>query len=326
MSSILFTVQDLADQIRSQVDEQNRDSVSTEQDILPTINRAQDYAFDILAKRYPEPILKYTTLTMNGGQQEYDIPEDVFEDRINKIEMVIPSGANPNPTYREIERISYRDITNFETPGRNSVPYYYAIYGRKMRFVPGPTGQYSARMWYLRNPEKLVLPQGRITIVNSASNYVIVDSAGDALTTEADQLGSYVNIIDGQTGEVKGSLQIQSLASNRIQFRTSPTRPSVINRAITGSLSSITVNQDDYLSPVDGTCVPYFGKPITNFLIQFAVAEITRKLGGESDKEETVLDKFEKQVSRTWSGREQTLRIKKRSRIWRTPARRWLWE
>lgn len=324
MSSILLTVNDIADQIRAQVDEENRDSVDTDRDIIPTINRAQDFAFDILSKKYPEPILTYVTLALSGGQQEYDIPEDVFEDKIEKLEIAIPGGSGS--TYREIERISYRDLTNFETPGRNSVPYYYAIYGRKMRFVPGPTGQYSARMWYLRNPEKLVLPQGRVTIVNTSNNYVIVDQAGDSLTTEADQLGSYVNIVDGQSGEIKGSLQIQSIASNRIAFRTSPTRTTVLNKAITGDLSSISLNQDDYLSPIEGTCVPYFGKPVTNFLIQFAVAEITRKLGGESDKEETVLEKFEKQVSRTWAGREQTLRIKKRSRIWRTPIRRWLWE
>lgn len=323
MSSILQTVDNIVNSIRSQVDEYNRDSVSTENDILPCINRAQDYAFDILATRYPEPILKYTELQMNAGSQEYDIPEDVFEDRIQKIEMVIPGGSQA--TYREIERISYRDITNYETPGKNSTPYYYVIYGRKIRFIPGPSGLYSARMWYLRNPEQLCLSQGRITIVNTASNYVILDQAGSSLTTESDQLGSYVNVIDGQTGEIKGTLQIQIVASNKITFRTVPTRATVLGKTVQGSLTTIVPEKDDYLSPVTGTCVPYFSRPITNFLIQFAVAEITRKLGGESDKEETVLDKFEKQVSRTWTSRETTLRIKKRSRVWNSPLGRWQW-
>lgn len=324
MSSLLLTIDNVVSQIRSQLDELNRDSVSTEDDILPCINRAQDFAFDILAKKYPEPILAYSTLVLSAGEQEYDIPEDVFEDRIEKLEIVIPGGSQS--TYRQIERISYRDITDYETPGRNSVPYYYAIIGRKIRFVPGPTGTYNARMWFLRNPEKLVLQQGRITHLGLASNYLIVDSTGDSLTTESDQLGSYVNVVDGQTGVIKGSLQIQSVASNKVTFRTVPTRSTVLNRAISGSLTDVNPAQDDYLSPIDGTCVPYFGKPVTNFLIQFAVAELVRKLGGESDKEETVLDKFEKQVSRTWAGRETTLRIKKRSRIWRSPVRRWQWE
>jgi hypothetical protein len=263
------------------------------------------------------------TLSLTSADQEYDIPEDVFEDRIEKIEIMIPGGTGG--TYREVQRISYRDITNYETPGRAAVPYYYTVYGRKMRFVPGPTGQYTARMWYLRNPEKLIEPQGRVTIINNAGNYVILDQAGTDLTTESDQLASFVNIIDGQTGIIKGSLQIANIVSGKVTFRTTPLRTSVLNKAITGDLSSVEVEKDDYISLIEGTCVPYFGKPVTNFLIQFTVAEITRKLGGESDKEEAVLEKFEKQISRTWAGREETLRIKKRSRIWNNQSSRWIY-
>jgi hypothetical protein len=181
-------------------------------------------------------------------------------------------------------------------------------------------------MWYLRNPEKLVLPQGRITIVNSASNYVIVDSAGSSLTTESDQFGSYVNIVDGQTGEIKGTAQIQIITENKITFRTVPTRTTVLNRSVSAGLSPISINQDDYLSPIEGTCVPYYGRPVGNFLIQFAVSEIVRKLGGSSDQEEKVLDKFEKQIERTWAGRETQLRIKKRSSVWGMPTKRWNFE
>lgn len=324
MSQLLRTVQNLVDEIRSQVDEENRDSVSTENDILPTLNRAQDFAFDILARKYPEPILEYTTLNLVGSQAEYDIPENVFEDRVEKLEIAIPSGNAA--TYREVQRISYRDITNYENSGNNSIPYYYCIYARKIRLVPAPSGQYNARMWYLRNPEKLELPQGRITIVNTASNYVTVDSAGSDLTTESDQLGSYVNVVDGQTGQIKGSLQIMSLANNRITFRAVPLRTTVLNRTITGDLSEVSAAIDDYISPIDGTCVPYFSRPVSNFIIQFSVAEIVRKLGGESDKEENILKKFEQQVERTWAGREMTLRIKKKSQIWSLPGRRWDWE
>lgn len=323
MASILFTVQDIVDQVRNQTDEQNRDSVSTESDILPSINRAQDYAFDILARKYEEPILAFTTVATTGGILEIDIPEDVFEDRIQKMEVIIPGGQGGLATYREMQRISYRDITLYESATRTNVPYYYCIIGRKIRIIPPPAGTYSLRMWYLRNPEQLVLPQGRVTIINTASNYVVVDSAGDALTTEADQLGSYVNIVDGQTGVIKGTLQVQILAENRVTFRTTPTRSTVLNRTVSGSLVSLGANQDDYLAPVTGTCVPYYGKPLTNFLIQFASAEIVRKLGGQSDTEEKVLEKFEKQMERTWVGREQSLRIRKKSQNWGLPINRW---
>lgn len=324
MPSLLYTVQNLADEIRSQIDEENRDSVSTPNDILPTLNRAQDFAFDILARKYPEPILAYSTLDLSAGTDEYTIPENVFEDRISKIEIAIPGGGGS--TYREVQRISYRDATNYETPGNNSIPFYYLIYGRKMRFIPAPNGQYDARMWYLRNPEKLVLPQGRITVVNNVGNYVTVDSAGEDLTTESDDLGSYVNLIDGQTGEIKGTMQIMILANNRITFRAVPLRSTVLGRTVLGALSTVAPAIDDYVCAIEGTCVPYFGRPVGNFLIQFTVAELVRKLGGESDKEDKILDKFEKQIERTWAGREVTLRVKKKNSIWSSPARRWTWE
>lgn len=321
MSKLLYTVDNLVAEIRSMLDELNQDSVDTNRDILPALNRGQDYAFDILARRYPEPILKYSYMQLISDQAEYDIGEDTFEDRILKVEVEIPSGSG-NAQYREVQRISYRDLADYESSGQVNIPYYYCIYSRKIKFSVVPTGQYRMRIWKLRNPEKLVLPQGRITKINLASNYIIVDQVGDTLTTEADQLDSYVNIVDGQSGEIKGSLQIQILNDNKMTFRTVPIRNEVLNRDIVGDLSSIDVSEDDYVCAIEGSCVPYYGQPTCNFLIQYGVSEISRKLGGPSDQEEKILDKFEKQVERTWVKRENTLRIKKRSRVWGLPVSR----
>jgi hypothetical protein len=302
------------DETISLLDEQNQDSVNTVTDILPALNRASQFAFDILARVYPEPLLRYQTLVLESGINEYDIPEDIFEDRVLKIEASLPQGLGA--TYTEIKRISYRDISNYETVGNVSIPQYYCIIGRKIRFVGTPDGSYSCRLWAVRNPEKLMLPQGRVTLINSPSNYLIIDETGSSLTTESDKLGSYVNLIDGQTGEIKSTMQIQQLTDNRVTFRTVPTRATVLNRTIEADLDLVEVAQDDYLSPIDGTCVPYFGSPTNNFLIQFAVAEITRKLGGPADTEENILKKFEQQVERTWAGREISLRVKKKSDHW----------
>ena len=324
MPRINYTVENLVEEVRQQLDELNRDSVSTEADILPTLNRASDFASDILTRKYPEPLLKYTTLDLEAGVSEYDIPEDVFEDRILKLETTVPVGTG-RANYIEIQRISYRDITNYESATISSFPLYYCIIGRKIRVVPQPSGSYNARMWMIRNPEKLVMPQGRVTLINSAQNYIIVDQADGDLTTQSDQLASYVNVVDGQTGEIKGSLQIQSIVDNKITFRTVPSRSSVFNREIDTTLQDIEIQQDDYICAIDGICVPYFGRPTSNFLIQYAVAEITRKLGGAAETEEAVLKKFEQQVERTWAGRQQELRVKKKSNVWGTNTRRYWW-
>lgn len=328
MPNMLYTTQNLIDEVRSQIDEANADSITDGEDILPSLNRAQDYAMDIIARKYPDAILAYQTLVLASNVAEYDIPDNVFEDRVERIEISIPSGQLANgQTQREVQRVSYRDVSNYESASKTNVPYYYCIISRKIRFVPSPTGTFNARLWYIKRPEKLVLPQGRITVINNTSNYVIVDSVGDSLTTQADALGSYVNLVDGQTGEIKGTLQIQNLNDNKVTFRSSPTRTSIVNRTVTGDLSSITnLTLDDYISPIDGTCVPYFAKPTGNFMIQYTVSEMTRKLGGDAQTEEKILDKFEKQVEKTWVMRETQLRIKKRSNNWGVPTRRWYFE
>jgi hypothetical protein len=324
MPRLNYTVDNLVNEVRQQLDEMNRDSVSTEADILPTLNRASDFASDILTRKYPEPLLKYLTLDLEAGVSEYDIPEDTFEDRILKLETVVPISSGRG-NYIEIQRISYRDITNYESAAISSFPLYYCIIGRKIRIVPQPSGAYDARMWVIRNPEKLVLPQGRVTLISSAQNYIVVDEASGDLTTQSDQLASYVNVVDGQTGEIKGSLQIQSIVDNKITFRSVPARDTVLNREIGTSLEDLQIQQDDYICAIDGICVPYFGRPTSNFLIQYAVAEITRKLGGAADTEENILKKFEQQVERTWAGRQQDLRVKKKSNVWGTNTRRYWW-
>lgn len=315
---LLYTVQNLVDEIRQQLDEDNTDSIDDQKDILPALNRAQKYAFDILARKYPEPLLRYTTLELEGNVPEYDMPSDVFEDRIQKLEVEIPNSAGLSQ-FEEVERRSYRDITRLESSCNSPTPRYYVIFSRTIRLIPAPSGAYNIRMWSLRNPEKLKLPQGRITVVDTVNNYVTVDSQGDQLTTETDQLGSYVNFINGRTGEIRGSAQIRILSNSRITFRTTPLRTSVLGRTISGSLTALGIEEDDYISPVDGTCVPYYSEPVANFMIEYSIAALTNKLEGDSNALQTLLSNLEEQVSRTWVGREQQLRIKRKSVAWNRP-------
>lgn len=315
---MLYTTDELVTAVRSRLDEMNRDSVDTARDILPALNRALEYAVDIYSRHYPDPFLRYTVLTLNGADQEYPIPGDVFEDRIVRIE--IKTSRN---TYREVTRLLYRDVVNYETDGTTAIPYYYTIVGRKIHFVPGPSGTYPARLWYVKEPEPLVLQQGRITKVNTTGNYVVVEGLGTDLTTESDSLNNYVNVINGETGEVRGTLQISQIAGDRVTFRTTVTRSTVIGLPVSTSLTDLGATEDDYLCVAEGTCIPYLGAPTSNFLIQFAVAEISRQLGVQSQEEEAILEKFEKQVKSAWAGRETTIRVAKRSQAFGVPIRPW---
>lgn len=316
----IITVEDLVTQVRSILDERNESSV-TNADILQAMNRGQDYASDLLAKHYEDALLTSTTMTLSPDTATYSIPEDCFQDRLEKVDITIN-----NYNYQAM-RLSYRDIDPYETPTKSATPAYYVVTGREFRLIPAPTGTYPARLWYLREPDELVMPQGRIVTINAASNYIYVDDVGSDLSTESDSLQSYVNIIDAQTGTRKGSLQIASIADNRITFRAVPIRSTVLNRTIEGDLSDLsselTVEPDDYVCLVRGTCIPFLKKPLSHFLVQYGVNEMRRKLGEPSDMEQRILDNFAEQVQSQWSGRENTFRVKNKSSMWNQTYRRY---
>jgi len=312
-------VDDLIADVRSLLDEENQAAVDDDRDILPALNRAQDVAANILARHYESPMLIYKDVALQGNQQEYDIPDDAFEQRLEKVDL--KNGL----VYYPLARISYRDVTLFETSTRINIPYFYCVIGNKYRIIPGPTNTNSLRIWYLYDPLPLVKQQGRITLVNSADNYILVDAIGEDLTTEADQLDSYVNIIDGQSGIRKASFQIQSLIDNKIKFKTIPSRDEVLNIPINDSIATlvdneglaITINQDDYVCVIKGACIPFFKKPFSNYLIAHAVAEISViKLGGEMGMVQQVKEDMEKTVEHSWVGRESTLTVKKKNPQW----------
>jgi hypothetical protein len=314
-------VDDMVAEVRSLIDEVNVENIRDVEDILPALNRGQDYAASVLVRRYEEPLMVSTTLTLPTTTDEIDIPDDAFEGRIDKLEVLVGTD------YFEVKRISFRDVTDYEYPLSTNVPQYYAVVGNKFRLLPKPSTAYPVRLWYPQDPSALELSQGQVRSLNVANNYIIVDAIGSGLTTNVDQLNSYVNFIDGSTGRVKKTMQIQSLSDQRITFKSTPTRTSVLGRTVSGSFTADDLQPDDYICTVHGTCVPFLKKPLSNFLINFAVADIKiNKLGGEPGLLPQQMGAFEKQVERLWVGQEQTLRVKRvNSHFGTRRRRRFLW-
>ncbi len=327
----LILVDDLVNETRAMLDEHNSISVSDESDILPALNRAQRYATNILTRHYEPPMLKHITMTPVSGQAEYPIPSDCLEERLEKVEVKI------NQLYYPVTRISYRDLTEYETATSVAAPYYYAMVGRNMKLVPKPSGAYSFRLWYLQEPLKLVKSQGRIQSMVAGDMTVILDAIGDDLSTDVDTLESFVNVIDAETGQRKATLQIRNISGNQVRFKTTPSVSTVQTFTVDTSMTTLSVNTDtdndgsdvsievgDYLSSVSGTCIPFFKNPFSNFLVQYAVAEIRRKLGGDVESEMLALRGLEEQVQRSWVGRENSLRIHRSNTKWNSSGRRYL--
>ncbi len=175
----------------------------------------------------------------------------------------------------------------------------------------------------------MVPSQGLITSVGST--YVVVDAAtlrtvGAAISADGDSINSYINFVNRVTGEIRGSYQITSISSNRINLRTTPVRSSVHGRTISGSASFATsgVVQDDYVCLVRGTCVPRYQDLLANYLVQYSVAELSRGpkgAGGDARLEQQVLAYREDSIAASPAGRESTLRVQNRSPHWGSASR-----
>ncbi len=316
---LLQTTDNLVSEVRSLINELNQDSLDTERDILPALNRAQEHMMALLSKHYPEPYLAEYRVDTVRGRGKYEIPEDAWSDNVTKIEMI----SNNRAFRYEVERANYRDATKFRADSRPNTPYYYTIQGRDIELIPEPSGVYDMIMWYLKAPERLVLQQGRITLVNAAENRIKVDVVGSDLSEENDSLDSFVNIVDGQTGVIKATCHIKTISGTQdIEFKSN-TSATVLNRTITTDLTTVVdedgnllIHENDYVCSIAGTCVPYFFQPARNFIVSHAAADCGRAVGVPSDSMYRERDKFEQEIKDTWTGREARLRIKNKSPHW----------
>lgn len=330
MARRLHTVNDLIGKVRHRCDEDNNDTLS-DNEILEFLNAAQDHAVDILSVHYPEPYLKFIEFEVTADQQDYPIPEDSYSDKVTKVEFKSSTSDN---YYQEVERINYRDITVYDNADSTVfVPYNYYIVGNNVRFVPHARG--TCRMWYIRMPDELIESWGRITSLAPSSQKLVVDSLSTELTTTVDDLFSFFNVIDGQTGVVKASFQAKNITNNTVQIKQivdTDIDTGLFNfpgRTLYTSLTdpvnadgSQAIRPGDYICAVEGTCVPYFSRPAENFILEMTVAQAKRKLGhGAADMEERLKKDFESQLVKTWTGREQKLRVKKTSSIWNNTRR-----
>lgn len=303
------TVEGLIVEVRSLLDENNKSRVTDTNDILPALNRAQKQACIVLAKHYPEPLLKNVTYPA-GSQSILPIPKDSLEDRLTKVEVKI------NGFYVPVEAVSYRDATPLEYPQSNGVPTHYSIQGKNFRLYPSSSTAHAVRAWFLKNPPSLALSYGKI--VKTSSTFIVMDD------TDGMEVGSYVNIIDHRDGTLIGQLQVKRINGTRVEFRDTPDRSEVSQEPVV-SLSDILtsddpavnyVKEDDYVCPTGCSNIPFMISPLTNFYVSYAEACIRRKLGEETDLVERLRMELQQEVESTWAGRENTLRISDKNRAW----------
>lgn len=306
----VLTTNDLIREVRSQVDEGNKRTKSNA-DIVDVLNRGQRIVTSILARRYPEPLLKEAALSLVSGTTDYSMPEDAFENR------VLYLTTQTAPGYKmEVRQRSYLDLERFTSSGTSTTPSAWAVVGRKIRILPAPSTGLSGTITYIRRPPKLVQNMGRIT--NIGSGFVVVDDMGDDVSSASDELASYISVVNWATGEVKGSFQVQSATGNKITLAPTPSRSEVRGVTILGasSLATIGAEQDDYICLAEGSCISYFQDAMTTYLVAYASSQLRLSLEGQNQLEAAVEAYAKEALEHQALGRQGTAQVRFTSCIW----------
>lgn len=304
-----LTVNEMVLQVREGADETNVSSVSNDF-ILATLNRALEYSADTLVRFYPEPLITFTVIPLVPGQKLYTMPEGIFEDRVEKVEVFYNVG------FLDLIRLSYRELALIERTTQTARPYNYACFGRQIQVLPTPASTFDLRVWYVQEPENLVPQLYRVTSATGGTSATTIDTTVTQLTLDhpdTSPYASYMNVIDKDTGLIKGTVQLSSVAGSALTIKGTPDRSAVHNKTVVGTFPT-DMTDGDWLCAANGSCVPFLRQPFINFAIEYTIAKIRHKFAENSKQEQEMLDRFEKQIERTWVKREHCSRVKNRNR------------
>jgi hypothetical protein len=305
------TTDDLIAEVRSLLDVDSTLQLDATTDIIPALNRAQVVACEVLASTYDEPLIE--SHAFSSVSDVLALPEDIFGDRWLTLELEIAGIWHQISRINPKNRQRYQRVSNPAAYRPNS----YYISGKNIHVVPGVNAVTGARGLYLRAPHRLVPSQGLIMQVNVSGNYVWVDEAGTDLSEASDKRESYVNVIDGETGKVKVSLQISSINATQITFRSTPLRSTVLGHTISGSITADLIAADDYLCGIQGSCVPLLKSSYSVFVIYSAVLDLQQKLGQDVQLMFERTKALEKFLQRSWTSSEPTAELALDSPVWR---------
>lgn len=307
---MLLTTDDMVQAVRDQIDE---DSISdiTNESIIAALNRAQDSGYNIVARKSPANIVTFTDITLTSPGV-FDIPVGIHEDRVLHVDLLI-SGIP-----RRMDPIDWSEFWEYDSAtSTTNYPTVWALVGREIYLRANAAAGTTVRVWHSRVLDSLVPSQGRITRVGA--DYFVVDSYTGDLSTSADSLSSYFNVVGFNSGTIKGTYQVYNIVNNKITFRSTPTRTTVLDHSVIGDTASASpaIRVDDFICEVKGTAVPYFPRPLTNYVIAYAVVELKSRLGMDVISDRATLTTLEKQLELVWAGRPSTTKILNKSITWR---------
>lgn len=310
----------LIQEIRDQSNERNQ-SAFKDDAIVRVLNRGLKYITSELARQWEEPLLARVEFNPSDYDREHGLPlpPDCFEERVVYVQVATPIAPTPVPmrSYTQIASLDIRGSTTF-------IPLAAYQRERHLFLAPSPSQAYPILVDYVRMADPIVQTIGRINTVGGGGTPDSVTLDADTMdlglvSANSDNRLSYVNLVDGMTGEILSTRQVQRIDGSKVTFRSAVVRGEVEGRVVAPNFDGVDPEPDMYLCPVAGTCVPQYGTMFYNFLVEYSVAAIDRALGDALVAiAKQIADRAAEAARQQRAGRPNTLRVKNRSRVWGT--------
>lgn len=180
----MWTYNDLQNKVRLDLDLEAEDFISAEE-MLGYANEGIDRAAQEVHTLYEDYFISYESLDLVSGQEEYDLPANMYAHKIRRI--IYNNGTKVYkiariPDWHKFEEYSLDRITSADNYLSyfllNSTPGFPKIL---MTPVPQETLAGKVKVWYIRRANKLLLPtdpnyiteDANILDIPEANNYIL---------------------------------------------------------------------------------------------------------------------------------------------------------
>jgi hypothetical protein len=241
---------ELVNAVRDLTFEYQADPISDEY-IVSRLNEAYRFAYNHFVKSNEELYGQISLLQVVSGQFEYDMPEELWNKRIETMLIPTPPNESTQPWgWTKVRKAQYSQSYPYQT---NRIKTYYpecwSTLNNKIYIFPAPLIAYQAKLIVSRKIPMMGVLGGKITELRNNVIYLddvtndarIVDSVGDNSL-------AFISVADANTGEVKAlwSYSAVSTVDNTITLQTSP-------RKYAKLIKGTTVSQITYTAVTAGT-------------------------------------------------------------------------
>lgn len=204
------TLADLKKRCRQRADMENSGFI-LDPELTTYINESLSDLYDLLIQKYGEDY--YTkpvpySLNVLGTQNQYNLPSDFYKARGVDLNL----GTNEAISIKQFafaERNKFRQNYVFSWDQEGISRARYRIIGRKIWFLPQPSGSAKIDIWYVPLSPWLEDDTDEFDVVTGWEEYIIVDAAIKMLTKEESDTK------DLQTRKLFLTKRIEEAANNR---------------------------------------------------------------------------------------------------------------